>query len=471
MAAAPRCLMLAAALLAPFPAATAPTLLATGTLTGSAAGVNADLSGLPGTLENGVSANVLGGIGSGIAWAGSNTFVAVPDRGPNAAAYNPAINETTSFISRMHTLSMALTPSTGPTPFTVTPTLTATTLLWSPTPLSYGSGTGLGTEAGGGALRPGAPAHNTASRFYFTGRSDNFGPGNSGDPTHGRLDPEGIRVSRDGRSVFVADEYGPHVYQFDRATGERIRSFALPSSGPGNLVASTLSPVGATEVSGNTTGRQANRGMEGLAITPDGQTLVGLMQSALRQDIAAEPNLARLVAIDIATGVTREYAYLLTTGGGISEITAINDHEFLVDERDGRGLGDGNAARIKHLFRIDIAAAADITGLDASAAAARAVSKSASPVVDLVAMLGAAGVPATRVPSKIEGLAFGEDVTVTVNGVVQTLHTLWVVNDNDFVPDIAGPNLFYVLGLTDADLAAMFQAQAFDTPALKPERP
>ena len=35
------------------------------------------------------------------------------------------------------------------------------------------------------------------------------------------------------------------------------------------------------------------------------------------------------------TGITHEYGYLLTTGTGVSEITAINDHEFLVDERDG----------------------------------------------------------------------------------------------------------------------------------------
>ena len=37
----------------------------------------------------------------------------------------------------------------------------------------------------------------------------------------------------------------------------------------------------------NTTGRQANRGMEGLAITPNGRTLVGIMQNALLQDHGA----------------------------------------------------------------------------------------------------------------------------------------------------------------------------------------
>src|SRR5229473_1580949 len=50
------CLLLASALAAP-PAGAAITLIADGTLTGSAAGPNADLSGLTGTLENSLPAN------------------------------------------------------------------------------------------------------------------------------------------------------------------------------------------------------------------------------------------------------------------------------------------------------------------------------------------------------------------------------------------------------------------------------
>ena len=104
---------------------------------------------------------------------------------------------------------------------------------------------------------------------------------------------------------------GRYVYQFDRATGERIKSFQLPA----NLDVSNLSPVGATEISGNTSGRTANKGMEGLAITPDGKTLVGIMQAALIQDnaVTASKKLLRIVTIDIATGTTHEYGYKLTT--------------------------------------------------------------------------------------------------------------------------------------------------------------
>ncbi len=461
MPAAPRFTLTAVAVAmiyaAPDAARAAPVLLASGSLTGSSAGSYTDLSGLTGTLENGVSPALLGGLGSGLAYAGGNTFLAVPDRGPNAAAYNPAVDDTTSYIARFQTIQAPLTPAgTG---FAVAPALTATTLLWSATPLNYGTGAGLGTESNGQPLRSGAPAVNTAGRYYFTGRSDGFTPGSSGNPDNARLDPEGIRLSRDGKTVFISDEYGPYLYQFDRATGQRLRSYTLP----GNLDIATLSPVGATEIAGNATGRTTNKGMEGLAITPDGKTLVGAMQAALLQDAAAQKNLLRFVTIDIATGTTKEFAYLLTKGSGVSEIVALNDHEFLVDERDGNGLGDSvtkpTAAKTKQFFKIDITGAKDITGLDATAAVAFAVPKSANPVVDLVALLGANGVTALNVPSKIEGLAFGADVTL--GGTL--LHTLYVTNDNDFVQATSGPNNFYVVGLSDADLGTTLQAQAFDS--------
>ena len=365
----------------------------------------------------------------------------MPDRGPNATPYNSNVDDTVSYISRFQTLNMALTPNAlGSTlPFTLTPTLTQTTLLSSNTPLNYGSGQGLG-------LGSGAPTQNTASTFYFTGRSDNFVSGSSGNATNARFDPEGVRVSPDGKSVFISDEYGPYVRQFDRTTGQQIKSFTLPA----NLDVSNLSPNGATEISGNTSGRVANKGMEGLAITPDGKTLVGIMQAPLIQDaaISASNKLVRIVTIDVATGATKEFGYKLTTGSGVSEIVAINDHQFLVDERDGKGLGDGSTAVVKQFFKIDTTNAVDITGLTGAAAAAAAIVKTTPPVLDLVQALN---IPGNQIPAKIEGLAFGPDVTL--NNV--NLHTLFVANDNDFLPDTSGPNQFYVFGFTDGDLPGL----------------
>lgn len=439
-------LLLACASFVSVAAQASPTLIAVGTLNGSS-----DLSGLTGNLENGLPANILGGLGSGLAWAGGNTFLATPDRGPNATAYNAAVDDTTSYIARFQTLSLNLTAApSGNLPYTLTPTLNATTLLSSSTALSYGNGAGVG-------LGNGAPAQNSAGVNYFTGRSDNFDANkNSLNPNNGRLDPEAIRVSRDGKSVFISDEYGPYVYQFDRATGQRIRTYVLP----GNLAINNLNAQGAVEIANNATGRVTNKGMEGLAITPDGSTLIGIMQASLAQD---KNKMVRIVTIDVLSGATHEYAYQLTSGTGVSEIVAINNHQFLVDERDGKGLGDGTAAAVKQLFRIDLAGATDVGGLGASNADQTALKAAAVKkvlVLDIAAVLNANGFPFSQIPAKIEGLAFGEDIVLNN----ATAHTLFVANDNDFVPGVAGGNQFFVFALTDADLGAKFDQQQIPEP-------
>ena len=416
-----------------------PSLLATATLTQPT-----DLAGLTDVLENGLPQNVLGGIGSGLAWAGGTTFLAVPDRGPNATAIpNGNLDDnTTSFIARFETLDLGLTPSAAGSslPFDLTPALEATTLLYSDEPLVYGSTPGLPSAV---------PAANGDGRFYFTGRSDNFGTGLSTIPAFARLDPEAIRVSRDGNSLFIADEYGPFVYRYDRATGKREHVYQLPD----HFAISNLSAVGAAEIASNTVGRVTNKGIEGLAITPDGSLLVALVQSPLLQDGGDGGRTNRIVTIDVASGATHEYVYDNLIGSkafNSSEIVALNDHQFVIDTRDGKGLGDGSTAVVKQLWAVDIAGAQDVSALSGQATLlANAVPKKR--LLDMVAMLNANGIASPQIPAKIEGLAFGKDVTV--NGTVT--HTLYVGNDNDFVPDVAGPNRWFVFGFTDADLAAL----------------
>jgi len=431
-------------------------LLAIGSLTSSSAGSNADLSGLTNILENGAPANLLGGFGSGITWAGGNTFLAVPDRGPNAVGWASSLDDTASYIERFHTIQMDLEPNSGAgLPFTLTPTLEKTTLFFSASPLVYGAGGELDNQ--GNVIGSAVPAQNGPSRNYFTGRSDNFDPNrNSGNTEDARLDSEGIRVSNDGLFVYTSDEYGPYLNEYLRATGQRIRSFRLPDS----FYVDNLSPVGAVEISGNSSGRVANKGMEGLAITPDGQTLVGIVQNALIQDAklgGAAANLLRIVTIDRNSGrVTHQYAYLLTTGTGVSEIAALNNHEFLVDERDGKGRASQNNAQVKQLFKIDLAGAVDVSDMDGLQAATNAVAKSPMPFLDIVSILTANGVSAGLIPAKIEGVSLGPDVNWNGNIV----HTLWVANDNDFLIQttdskgntIDNPNQFFVFGFSDTDL-------------------
>lgn len=435
------------------PAVAAPQLIARLDIDGAQHDLAANTAA---PLENGVAGNLLGGLGSGMVWAGGDTFLMLPDRGPNATPYNGYVDNTASYVPRFQTFSFHLTPQANGLPFQVQAQLDATTLLWSPTKLAYGSG--MAAHIGNGA-----PAINTPDRFYFSGRSDNMDRSQPSDfDSDARLDPESLRVANDGKSVFISDEYGPHIYQFDRQTGERIKSFTLPQG----FAVSFLSPRGEDEISGNASGREANHGMEGLSLTPDGKTLVGIMQTALLQDGGEkEGGYLRILAIDIASGATRQYAYPLANWGSddkpkynaVSEILAVNDHQFLVDERDGKGRGAASSAANKLIYLADISGARDVSALTGHKVLRKAAIKK-SLFIDLVAVLNAGGVPSEAIPSKIEGLSFGPDVTL--DG--KTLHTLWISSDNDFLSiadSLPNPNTVYVIGFSDADLPG-YQPQA-----------
>ena len=442
--------------------------------TGSLSGAMSDLSGLNYKLENGVSASLLGGMGSGLAWAGGNTFLALPDRGPNAidwptdTALGASVDKTTSYIPRFQTLTMNLVANApgSALPYTLTPTLQGTTLLYSSTPLNYGAV----APTTAGIVSSNSLAAN--GQYYFSGRSDNYAAGLSTNPNNARLDTEAIRVSADGKSVFISDEYGPYVYQFDRSTGQRLRTYSLPDS----FAVSNLSALGATEISGNSSGRVANKGMEGLAISPDGKTLFGFMQSPLIQDGGDKTAYNRIVKIDIATGNVSQYAYNNVVNGksyNSSELLALNDHQLLVLERDGNGLGDGSTAAFKQVREIELNGATDvsnITSLDAKKSAIGAsVAITGTLFLDIKAALNAAGYTDAQIPAKLEGLAFGQDITV--NGV--TKHTLYLANDNDFLGAVtpAGGttasqynNQFFVFSYDGNDLVQQSIAAAVPEP-------
>src|SRR5262249_27319209 len=83
--------------------------------TSSISGTYQDLSdATSGRLENGVPGNRVGGRGSAIAYAGDDTFVRLPDRGPNAVSGygGTPIDNTVSYINRFETFSLRLLPNT-----------------------------------------------------------------------------------------------------------------------------------------------------------------------------------------------------------------------------------------------------------------------------------------------------------------------------------------------------------------------
>lgn len=86
-------------------------LIAVGTLKGSRAGALTDLFGLKYNLENGAAANLLGGLGSALTYVSGDTFIALPDRGPNAVEYDDNIDNTASYVNRFHTLRCTFCPT------------------------------------------------------------------------------------------------------------------------------------------------------------------------------------------------------------------------------------------------------------------------------------------------------------------------------------------------------------------------
>lgn len=170
------------------------------------------------------------------------------------------------------------------------------------------------------------------------------------------LDPEGLVAMKDG-TFWVSDEYGPHIVHYSKTGIELER----------------ISPVGVNtgyrKLPAVFAKRWANRGMEGLAITPDEKTLVGIMQSRLYNPSnagAINKTLTRIVTFDIATGNTKQYLYKQEIDNNSnSEITALSATQFLLVERDGNFSADG--AVMKHIYKIDISQATDVSGADFNA--------------------------------------------------------------------------------------------------------
>ncbi len=350
-----------------------------------------DLSGLTGAYEDGTPKNRLGSAGSGITYTGrSNRYLFLSDRGPG--------NGSLDYQARFHEVDLKLSGAE------VAINLKATTLLKSSTSKPY---SGLSSSKR-------------------------------------RLDPESLRLDSRG-IVYIADEYGPSILKFERKTGKIIDRLAIPQKFlplyPDRSHSKELPPH-------NTVGRQPGRGFEGLAISPNGKKIYAILQNPLLQDRALDEKnkrigkSVRLLEIHLKTRVTKEYLYLLDHArGGISDMVAVSDTQFLVIEQDSK---PGNRAEFKRIYKIDVSGASDISSL--GGLRKRSAPKNVVPVekklfIDLMDdRLGLAG---DNMPERFEGLAFGPDFK-------DGRHLLWVTTDNDF--DAVEPTTIYAFAIPQADL-------------------
>lgn len=163
------------------------------------------------------------------------------------------------------------------------------------------------------------------------------------------LDSEGIVAMKDG-SFWVCDEYGPHIvhYSADGLQMERISPMGVNDD------------MGDRQLPAVFAKRRANRGMEGLTITPDEKVLVGIMQSTMHNPESIRSNVTRIVTFDLESGASKQFLYFQENANlSNSEITAISNTEFLVVERDGKFSGEGDAQ--KHIYKINLEGATDVS--------------------------------------------------------------------------------------------------------------
>jgi len=268
------------------------------------------------------------------------------------------------------------------------------------------------------------------------------------------FDPEGFVINPRNGNFLVSDEYGPSLYEFNRA-GQLVKTYATPTNViPRNSVSNVPNFAGD---GGNTAGKRTNRGFEGLAVTPDGKYAFAMLQSPmLDEGGAAQTGLfTRIVKFDTETGLAvGQYAYKMDRTGqgqGISSLVAINDHELLVLERNNRGVGIGATLETadKAVYRIDISGAEDVSSIALPASGGAmppgfdAVLKGVK-FLDLDAnTLAALG---NKSPEKWEGLTIGPRLA---SGEFLLLGG----TDNDYsVTQNAGGDQFDVyLRFTDAD--------------------
>lgn len=172
------------------------------------------------------------------------------------------------------------------------------------------------------------------------------------------LDSEGLVALKDG-TFWVSDEYGPHIvhYTVEGVELERISPYGINDGNGGRKLPKVFAK------------RRANRGMEGLAVTPNEKTLVGMMQSTMYNPSgsgATNRTVTRIVTFDLKTGSTKQFLYRQNANNfSNSEIVALSNTEFLVVERDGNYAGTSNA--IKYVYKISLDGATDVSGDDVEA--------------------------------------------------------------------------------------------------------
>jgi hypothetical protein len=153
------------------------------------------------------------------------------------------------------------------------------------------------------------------------------------------LDIESMRQDKNGNRWF-GDEFGPFLVKTD-ASGKLLRA-AIPLPG----VQSPDSPY----LDGGTANLNRSAGYEGMAINAAGDMLYPMLEGTVSGDPVKSLRIYEF-DVDSESYTGRHWLYALDASGtNIGDMTAVNDHQFIVIERNGT-----QEPRFKKLFLIDLA--------------------------------------------------------------------------------------------------------------------
>jgi hypothetical protein len=240
------------------------------------------------------------------------------------------------------------------------------------------------------------------------------------------IDPEALALAKDGR-LFVTDEYGPFLYEFQR-DGTMVRRIALPAEFQPREASGKLNYTDKAEL---VSGRAINQGPEGMCLLPNEDKAALIFQSAAVQDGGKPTGMTKILVIDLATGAPRAiYRYPLSPAeAGVSaeklsvnDLVALDDHRFLVLERDGQGR-DGAKEHGRALYKsVWVADTSGATNLLESKAGTNEVPVSKKILFNLASLAK----DQKNLAAKWEGI-------VVVPPVSKDEVTLLMTADNDFL--------------------------------------
>lgn len=428
-------------------------------------------------------------------WSG--TFHFLPDRGFNAGSLF------SNYAARINNFDFTFTPYTAAAP----------TLVQNQIAMNFTGSTRFtydhdNNQATAPVFTTGLLANGTATLFGTTVPTTlgNTTQGSSTVNNRLTLDAEGLildnRAGRSG-SGWVGDEYGAYIYRFNSSkelVGQvQLPSALIPTSPNGSINFFADPPVN---------GRRTNQGMEGIAQSPDGSKLFGLLQSATLQDSGSGNqgrSNTRLLVYDInsddSSTLRSQHVIQLpriddnggtpavNRNGAQSSILALNNHQLLILSREGNGRGAAGSPVFKSILLAELNGATNINGsFDATGAAVApggVLNASVTPLswTEALNMLGKLGPAAAQIELAKFNLnlntAPGNSNTISEKWEALALvptndgtgqYFLFVGNDNDFQTgtgkylDAAGVLQSYDAGLENDSMLLAYRVAAVPEP-------